>query len=63
MKIKKLIRKCKYSAESVYIFTELKKRNKAEKAMRFHELKIAVQLAVLIFVCQMVLLGIILLVR
>ena len=59
-KLKKLKLKCKFSADTVYVFSELKKRDKARKAMRFHEMKIAIQVALLILVCQIAMLGIIL---
>jgi hypothetical protein len=56
MKLKKLKSKLKFSESTVYIFSELHKRKRAKEAMRFHELKIAVQVAVCIFVCQMLIL-------
>ena len=55
--MKNLKRKCKYSADTVYIFSELKKRDKAKKAMLFHEMKIAFQVALCILVCQILILG------
>jgi hypothetical protein len=61
--MRNIIRKLKYSAESVYIFSELKKRDRAVRAMRFHEMKVAVQVALCIFICQMALLGLILLLK
>ena len=51
--------RCRHSEDTVYIFSELGKRQRAIKAMRFHEMKIAVQVAVCIFIAQMLLLGII----
>ena len=38
--IRSLIRRIKFSRESVMIFASLKKRDKAYNAMAFHELKI-----------------------
>ena len=55
MKLKKLKSKLKFSENTVYIFSELHKRDRAKQAMKFHELKIVVQVAVCIFVCQMLL--------
>ena len=52
MKLRNLINKWKYAEESVYIFSELHKKERARKAMRFYELKIIIQLAVLILICQ-----------
>ena len=61
--MKKILRKLKYSQESVYILSELGRKTGAKKAMFFHEMKIAVQVALCIFVCQMAILGLILLIR
>lgn len=62
-KIKDLKRKCKYSAESVYIFTELGNKSKAREAMMFHEMKTVIQAGIAIIVCQLVLYIILSLVR
>lgn len=62
-KIKDLMRKCKYSAESVYIFTELGNKSKARKAMLFHEMKTAIQAGIIIGACQLALYIIISLVK
>ena len=55
MKLKDLKRKCKYSEESVYIFSQLNKKQRAREAMRFHEMKIIVQFGLIVFVFQMLL--------
>jgi hypothetical protein len=53
--MKKLIRRLKYSEESIYIFSQLGNKRKAVESMRFHEMKIALQVALYIFIAQMVL--------
>lgn len=63
MKIKNIIRKIKYAEERVYIFCELKKKDKAQKAMRFYEMVIAGQVALFILLSQLSILGLILLLR
>ena len=57
MKIRNLILKWKFAEESVYIFSELHKRNRAIKAMRFYEIKIAIQVAFYILLAQSVIIG------
>lgn len=53
MKLKNLIRKCKYSEESIYIFSELKKKDRAKKAMCFHERKIIIKAIVLVLLVEL----------
>jgi hypothetical protein len=55
-KLKALWRKYKYSEESVYIFSELKNREKAREAMSFHEWKIIIQVAICVLVGQFIML-------
>jgi hypothetical protein len=55
-KLRKLWRKYKYSAESVYIFSELKNREKAREAMDFHEWKIIIQVSICVLVGQFLML-------
>lgn len=50
--MKRFIRKCKYSAEAVYIFAQFNKMDKARERMFFHEMKIAVQVALCILLGQ-----------
>lgn len=53
MGIKKLLRQSKYSASTLYLLAQDGKKDGFNKALRFHERKIAVIVAFLIFVCQM----------
>lgn len=53
MKIKNLVRKCRYSEESVYIFSELKKRERAKEAMYFHENKIIIKTIALVLLVEL----------
>ena len=52
MKLRNLIRKCKFSEESVYIFTELGNKKKAKEAMYFHEGKVALITILYILILQ-----------
>ncbi len=57
-KLKRLKNKWKFAEETVYIFSELKKRQRAREAMRFYEMKVAIQVALCILLAQGVIIGI-----
>jgi len=59
MKIRNLIRKCKYSEDSVYIFTELGNKQKSKEAMYFHENKFIILSVLCTLLIELVVLGII----
>lgn len=52
----KLLTKAKYSGETLYLLGEFKKKDSFYKALRFHELKVAITVGLLIVACQFVLL-------
>lgn len=51
----KLLRKAKYSAETIYLYAGFKQREKFEKALQFHNMKVAITVGLLILVCQLLL--------
>lgn len=54
--MKKIINKCKYSRETLYLLGEFKKKDSFYKALRFHEMKVAITVGLLIVACQVLLL-------
>jgi hypothetical protein len=57
-KLAKLWRQLKYSEETVYVYSELKKKSKAKEAMRLHEAKIIAQVSIAILIGQVIMLWI-----
>ena len=58
MKIQNLIRRIRFAEERVYIFCELKKREKARSAMRSYVMIVAIQVALCILLMQGIIIGI-----
>ena len=56
MKIKEVIRKARFSKESIYLLAGFKRRDGFDRALFFHEMKTAFVVGFLIFVCQVLLL-------
>jgi hypothetical protein len=54
--MRKFLRKCKYSGDTLYLYAEFKKRDSFKKALKFHEMKVAITVGLLIVACQIVLL-------
>lgn len=54
--MKNLVRKAKYSGETLYLLGEFKRKGSFYKALRFHEMKVAITVGLLIVACQVILL-------
>ncbi len=52
MRIKEVIRKARFSKESIYLLAGFKSRDKFEQALFFHEMKTAILVGLLIVACQ-----------
>lgn len=52
MKITRLLSKLRFSEQSVYIFCDLKKKERAMEAMKFHEKKIIFQTLLVVGLVQ-----------
>lgn len=55
-KLKKMLRQIRYSEETVYVYSEIKNRQKAKEAMKLHEAKIIATVSFCIFLGQVVML-------
>lgn len=54
--MKKFLRKCKFSEDTLYLYAEFKKRDSFKKALKFHDMKVAITVGLLVVLCQFVLL-------
>lgn len=54
--MKKFLRKCKFSGDTLYLYAEFKKRDSFKKALKFHDMKVAITVGLLVVLCQFVLL-------
>jgi hypothetical protein len=54
--MRKFLRKCKFSEDTLYLYAEFKKRDSFKKALKFHDMKVAITVGLLVVLCQFVLL-------
>ena len=51
-KLRKLIRRCKFSDESLYLYAGFKKRDSFKRELKFHDMKTAITSGLLILFSQ-----------